>query len=160
MKKLFLSGIALLSVAFFSACSEEETVSAQAEGQYLTERVTTMKDLPPMFSFTAIIETVTVKVKATGDAMVDITIPSTSYDFKGTVMTINEFDIHNIPVLDAGEDGVAIVNHTYTEEVDGKTVTGTLSADIEPDGDLDMDITIKYGKMPYEIKQEYDSVVD
>lgn len=160
MKKLFLSFIALLSIALFSACESKDSVSGKAEGTYMTHRTTNMVGLPPQIPFTPIEENVSVNIKAATDTHVNITIPSMSYVFGGQNMVIPDFTISNIPVLDAGDEGVVIVNHEFKENVDGKTVTGTLKAEIEPDGDLDMEVTFKYGTMPFALKQEYESLHD
>lgn len=160
MKKLFLSCIALLSIVFFSACESEDGISAKAEGTYMTHRTTNMVDLPPQYPFSPIEENVSVNIKAATDAHVNITIPSMSYVFNGRNMTINEFTISNIPVLDAGDEGVVITNHSFTVKVDDKNAVGTLKAEIEPDGDLDMEVTFKYGNMPFALKQDYESLHD
>lgn len=160
MKKLFLSFIALLSIALFSACESKDSVSGKAEGTYMTHRTTNMVGLPPQIPFTPIEENVSVNIKAATDTHVNITIPTMTYVFSGQNMVIPDFNISNIPVLDAGDEGVVIVNHEFKEDVDGKTVTGTLKAEIEPDGDLDMEVTFKYGTMPFALKQEYESLHD
>lgn len=160
MKKLFLSFIALLSIALFSACDSKDSVSAKAAGTYMTHRTTNMVNLPPQYPFSPIEENVSVNIKAATDTHVNITIPSMSYVFNGQNMTINEFTISNIPVLDAGDEGVVITNHSFTEKVDDKNAVGTLKAEIEPDGDLDMEVTFKYGNMPFALKQDYESLHD
>ena len=101
MKKLFLSCIALLSIVLFWACGSEDGASAKAEGTYMTLRETNMVNLPPTIPFTPVKDHVTVKVKAVADDMVDVTIPSMTYNFNGTDMLIPVFTIHNLPVLDA-----------------------------------------------------------
>lgn len=160
MKKFFLSCVALLSIVLFSACESKDSVSAKAEGTYMTHRTTNMVGLPPHIPFTPIEENVSVNIKAATDIHVNITIPSMSYEFNGQNMTINDFTINNIPVLDAGEGGVVIANHKFIENVGGKKAEGTLKAEIEPDGDLDMEVTFKYGTMPFALKQEYESLHD
>lgn len=160
MKKLFLLFIALLSIALFSACESKDGVSAKAEGTYMTHRTTNMVGLPPQMPFTPIEENVSVNIKAATDTHVNITIPTMSYVFGGETKTIQDFTISNIPVLDAGEDAVFIANHSFTEDVDGKTVIGTLEAEIDQDGDLDMEVSFKYGSMPFALKQEYESLHD
>ena len=160
MKKLFLSFIALLSIALFSACESKDGVSGKAEGTYMTHRTTNMVGLPPQIPFTPIEENVSVNIKAATDTHVNITIPTMSYEFKGQNMTINDFTISNIPVLDAGEEGVIIASHEFSEDVNGKKVTGILKAEIELDGDLDMEVSFKYGNMPFGLKQEYESLHD
>ena len=160
MKKLFLSFIAILSIALFSACESKDGVSAKAVGTYMTHRTTNMVGLPPQIPFTPIEENVSVNIKAATDTHVNITIPTMSYVFGGQNMTINDFTISNIPVLDAGEEGVIIASHNFTEDVDGKKVTGILKAEIELDGDLDMEVSFKYGNMPFGLKQEYESLHD
>ena len=126
----------------------------------MTHRITNMVGLPPQIPFTPIEENVSVKIKAASDTHVNLTIPTMTYVFSGQNMVIPDITINNIPVLDAGEEGVSIANHSFTEDVDGKTVTGTLKAEIEPDGDLDMEVTFKYGTMPFALKQEYESLHD
>ena len=160
MKKFFLSFIALLSIALFSACESKDSVSGKAAGTYMTHRTTNMVGLPPHIPFTPIEENVSVNIKAATDTHVNITIPSMSYVFGGENKTIQDFTISNIPVLDAGDEGVVIVNHEFTENVGGKEAKGTLKAEIEPDGDLDMEVTFKYGTMPFALKQEYESLHD
>ena len=160
MKKLFLSCVALLSMVMFSACESKDGVSGKAEGTYITHRTTNMVGLPPQIPFTPIEENVSVNIKAATDTHVNITIPTMSYVFNGQNMTINDFTISNIPVLDAGEEGVIIASHNFTEDVDGKKVTGILKAEIELDGDLDMEVSFKYGNMPFGLKQEYESLHD
>ena len=160
MKKLFLSFIALLSIALFSACESKDGVSAKGAGTYMTHRTTNMVGLPPQIPFTPVEENVSVNIKAATDTHVNITIPSMSYVFGGQNMTINDFTISNIPVLDAGEEGVIIASHNFSEDVDGKKVTGILKAEIELDGDLDMEVSFKYGSMPFGLKQEYESLRD
>ena len=160
MKKLFLSFIALLSIALFSACESKDSVSGKAEGTYMTHRTTNVVGLPPQIPFTPIEENVSVNIKATTDTHVNIAIPTMSYEFGGQNMVIPDFTISNIPVLDAGDEGVSIANHSFTEDVDGKTVTGTMKAEIDQDGDLDMEVTFKYGAMPFALKQEYESLHD
>ena len=160
MKKFFLSCIALLSIVLFSACESKDGVSGKAEGTYMTHRTTNMVGLPPQIPFTPVEDNVTVKIKATSDTHVNLTIPTMTYVFSGQNMVIPDFTISNIPVLDAGEEGVIIANHNFTEDVDGKKVTGILKAEIELDGDLDMEVSFKYGSMPFGLKQEYESLHD
>ena len=113
MKKLFLSCVALLSIVLFSACESKDSVSAKAEGTYMTHRTTNMVNLPPNIPFTPVEENVSVNIKAATDTHVNITIPSMSYVFGGENKTIQDFTISNIPVLDAGEEGVVIANHKF-----------------------------------------------
>ena len=160
MKKLFLSFIALLSIALFSACESKDGVSAKAAGTYMTHRTTNVVNLPPQYPFSPIEENVSVNIKAATDINVNITIPTMSYVFGGKEMIIPDFTISNIPVLDAGEEGVVIANHKFIENVGDKKAEGTLKAEIEPDGDLDMEVTFKYGAMHFELKQEYESLHD
>ncbi len=160
MKKLFLSFIALLSIALFSACDSKDSVSAKAAGTYMTHRTTNMVNLPPQYPFSPIEENVSVNIKAATDTHVNITIPSMTYVYGGQEMVIHDFTISNIPLLDAGEEGVVITNHSFTEKVDDKNAVGTLKAEIEPDGDLDMEVTFKYGSMPFALKQDYESLRD
>lgn len=160
MKKLFLSCIALLSIVLFWACGSEDGASAKAEGTYMTLRETNMVNLPPTIPFTPVKDRVTVKVKAVADDMVDVTIPSMTYKFNGTDMVIPVFTIHNLPVLDAGKEGVIIPIHDFKEKVDNKDVIGKIEVEIEPDGEFDMDLTFKYGSMPFGLKQEYESLRD
>lgn len=160
MKKFFLSCVALLSIVLFSACESKDGVSAKAAGTYMTHRTTNMVGLPPQIPFTPVEDSVSVNIKAATDTHVNITIPSMSYEFNGKNMPINDFTISNIPVLDAGDEGVVIVNHEFKENVGGKEAKGTLKAEIEPDGDLDMEVTFKYGTMPFALKQEYESLHD
>lgn len=160
MKKFFLSFIALLSIALFSACESKDGVSAKAEGTYMAHRTTNMVGLPPQIPFTPIEENVSVKIKAESDTHVNLTIPTMTYVFSGQNMVIPDFTISNIPVLDAGEEGVIIASHNFSEDVNGKKVTGILKAEIELDGELDMEVSFKYGSMPFGLKQEYESLRD
>ena len=83
-----------------------------------------------------------------------------TYNFNGTDMLIPVFTIHNLPVLDAGKEGVFIPIHDFKEKVDNKDVIGKIEVEIEPDGEFDMDLTFKYGSMPFGLKQEYESLRD
>ena len=160
MKKLFLSFIALLSIALFSACESKDGVSAKAAGTYMTHRTTNMVNLPPYIPFTPVEDNVSVKIKAVNELFVNLTIPTMTYVFNGQEMIIPDFTISNIPVLDAGEEGVVISNHSFTEDVNGKDVIGTIIAEIDEDGELDMEVSFKYGNMPFGLKQEYESLRD
>jgi hypothetical protein len=43
--------------------------------------------------------------------------------------------------------------------IDGeKYIEGTINGEIEDDGDVDIDLTYKYGSMPFAIKQEFESL--
>ena len=160
MKKFFLLCIALLGMVMFSACESKDGVSGKAEGTYMAHRTTNMVGLPPQIPFTPVEDNVTVKIKAISDTHVSLTIPTMSYVFGGQNMVIPDFTISNIPVLDAGEEGVIIASHEFSEDVNGKKVTGILKAEIELNGDLDMEVTFKYGAMPFALKQEYESLHD
>lgn len=138
----------------------DNAISGKAAGTYMTHRTTNMVGLPPQIPFNPIEENVSVNIKAATDTHVNITIPTMTYVFSGQNMEIPDFTISNIPVLDAGDEGVVIVNHEFKENVGGKEVTGTLKAEIEPDGDLDMEVTFKYGSMPFALKQDYESLHD
>ena len=50
--------------------------------------------------------------------------------------------------------------HDFKEKVDNKDVIGKIEVEIEPDGEFDMDLTFKYGSMPFGLKQEYESLRD
>lgn len=160
MKKLFLSCVALLSIVLFSACESKDSVSAKAEGTYMTHRTTNMVNLPPYIPFTPVEDNVSVKIKAVNELFVNLTIPTMTYVFNGQEMIIPDFTISNIPVLDAGEEGVVISNHSFTEDVNGKDVIGTIIGEIDEDGELDMEVSFKYGNMPFDLKQEYESLRD
>lgn len=157
MKKLFQMGIAMLSVLVFSACTSDDTMSKRAEGKYTVERETNMVGLPVGVPFTPITNTVQLNVKAVADYFVNITLPSTSYNYMGQEMTIQEVVIKNIPVIDDLENGVSIPKHTFKQE-DGKYIEGTISGEIEADGDVDLTIQYKYGSMPFQIKQEFETI--
>ena len=75
----------------------------------------------------------------------------------GQEMTIQEVVIKNIPVIDDLENGVSIPKHTFKQE-DGKYIEGTISGEIEADGDVDLTIQYKYGSMPFQIKQEFETI--
>lgn len=158
MKKFFNLSIALLSIVFFCACSSKDGVSSKAEGTYMTHRVTDMVNLPPMYPFTPLQENVKVQISASADDYINVVLPSTTYQFGGQPMTIPQFTIHNIPVLDAGDEGVFVPKHNFLEKVDNKTVQGTIEIDVEPDGDLEMEVAFTYGSMPFAIKQEFESL--
>ena len=157
MKKLFQMGIVMLSVIVFSACTSDDSMSKRAEGTYTVERVTNMVGLPVGIPFTPVTHTVQLKVKAVADYFVNITLPSSTYNYMGTQMTIPEMTIENIPVVDDLENGVAIPNHRFVQE-DGKYIEGTISGDIEADGDVDLTVQYTYGNMPFQIKQEFESI--
>ncbi len=157
MKKLFQMGIAMLSVIVFSACTSDDTMSKRAEGKYTVERETNMVGLPVAVPFTPFTNTVQLNVQAVADYFVNITLPSTSYKFLGQEMTIQEVVIKNIPVIDNLENGVSIPKHTFKQE-DGKYIEGTISGEIEADGDVDLTIQYKYGSMPFQIKQEFETI--
>ena len=157
MKKLFQMSIAMLSVIVFSACTSDDSMSKRAEGTYTVERVTNMVGLPVGVPFTPITNTVQLNVKAVADYFVNITLPSTSYNYMGQEMTIQEVVIKNIPVIDDLENGVSIPKHTFKQE-DGKYIEGTISGEIEADGDVDLTVQYTYGNMPFQIKQEFESI--
>lgn len=160
MKKLFNLSIALLTLVLFSACNSEDGPSTKAEGTYMTYRKTEMVNLPPTFPFTPFNDKVAVKISASADNYMDITLPSTTYNFNGQPMTIPEFTISNIPVLDAGEAGVFVPKHDFKTKDGNKDIVGSIEIEIEPDGDLDMEVAYKYGSMPFGLMQEFDSVND
>ena len=157
MKKLFQMGIAMLSVIVFSACTSDDTISKRAEGKDPGERETNMVGLAVGVPFTPITNTVQLHVKAVADYFVNITLPSTSYNYMGQKMTIQEVVIKNIPVIDDLENGVSIPKHTFKQE-DGKYIEGTISGEIEADGDVDLTIQYRYGSMPFQIKQEFETI--
>ena len=147
----------MLSVIVFSACTSDDTISKRAEGKYTVERETNMVGLPVGVPFTPITNTVQLNVKAVADYFVNITLPSTSYNYMGQEMTIQEVVIKNIPVIDDLENGVSIPKHTFKQE-DGKYIAGTISGEIEADGDVDLTVQYTYGNMPFQIKQEFESI--
>jgi hypothetical protein len=156
MKKIFLASIALLSVMIFASCSEDNTPAQKAEGKYMVKRETNMVNLPAHMPFTPLTEQVTLVVKATSDNHGSITIPSTTYLMMGNEMTIPAFTIPNVPMLDDMENGTFIPTHQFV--IDGeKYIEGTINGEIEEDGDVEIDLTYKYGSMPFAIKQEFES---
>lgn len=160
MKKFFNLSIALLCAVLFSACNSEDGPSNKAEGTYMTHRKTEMVNLPPTIPFTPLNDEVTVKISAAADNYIDVTVPSTSYNFNGQPMTIPAFTISNIPVLDAGKEGVFVPKHEFKAKDGNKDIVGIIEIEIEPDSDLDMEVTYKYGVMPFGLKQEFDSIDD
>lgn len=158
MKKFFYLSIALLSIVFFTACSKDKGVSSKVEGTYLTHRKTEMVNLPPNYPFTPLNDEVTVKISASADNYIDVTLPETTYNLNGQPMTIYEFTIGSIPVLDAGEEGVFTPKHDFKTKADNKDVVGSIKIEIDADGNLDMEVAYKYGAMPFGLKQVFESV--
>ena len=157
MKKLFLMSIALVSVISFGSCTNDNTPAKKAEGRYLVKRVTNMVNLPVQIPFTPITDQVTLVVKATNEQHGSITIPTTTTNVMGTEMTIDPFTIPNVPMIDDLENGTFIPTHDFVIE-GNKYITGTINGEIEDDGDVDIELTYKYGNMPYSIKQEFESL--
>lgn len=132
--------------------------SSLIEGTYLTHRKTEMVNLPPTIPFTPLNDEVTVKISASADNYIDVTLPSTSYNFNGQPMTIPAFTISNIPVLDAGEEGVFTPKHDFKTKEGNKDIVGSIKIEIDADGNLDMEVAYKYGAMPFGLKQVFESV--
>lgn len=158
MKKFFYLSIALLSIVIFTACSKDKGVSSKVEGTYLTHRKTEMVNLPPTIPFTPLNDEVTVKISTSGSDFISVTLPSTTYNFNGQPMTIPELTIGNIPVLDAGEEGVFTPKHDFKTKEGNKDIVGSIKIEIDADGDLDLEVAYKYGAMPFGLKQVFESV--
>lgn len=158
MKKLFLSFIALLSIVLFTSCESTNGPAANAEGTYMTSRKTEInKTLSPgsfaAFDVNMVEKNVKVQIKAVSDQFVEITLPSTTFTGMGAPMVIPAITVPNVPVLGDGDGDVDIVAYTHTDIETGVFVQ--ISGDIENDGDIELKTTVKYGKMPLFLDQEY-----
>lgn len=158
MKKLFLSFIALLSIALFSSCESAKGPASSAEGTYMTSRKTEInKTLSPgsfaAFDVNMVEKNVKVQIKAVSDQFVEITLPSTTFTGMGALMEIPIITVPNVLVLGDGDGDVDIVPYTYEDKEKGVFVQ--ISGDIENDGDIELKTTVKYGKMPLFLDQEY-----
>ena len=152
MKKLFLASIALLSVLVFSACSSDGSVAKRAEGTYTVKRHTTV--ITPSVMAGSVNSNIKLVVKAEADYFVKIVIPTTSYDLNGQEMIIPEFTISGVPVVDDLENGAEILKHPFMIEGE-KNVEGTIVGEFEEDGEVEVVLEYKYGKMPFPIKQTF-----
>lgn len=158
MKKFFLSCVALLSIVIFSSCESAKGPASSAEGTYMTSRRTEInKTLSPgnfaSFNVNMVEKNVKVQIKALSDQFVEITLPSTTFTGMGAPMTIPAITVPNVPVLGDGDGDVDIVAYTHTDIETGVFVQ--ISGDIENDGDIELKTTVKYGKMPLFLDQEY-----
>lgn len=158
MKKFFLLCIALLSMVMFSACESTNGPAANAEGTYMTSRKTEInKTLSPgnfaSFNVNMVEKNVKVQIKAVSDQFVEITLPSTTFTGMGDPMTIPAITVPNVPVLGDDDGDVDIVSYTYTDNDKGVFVQ--ISGEIEDDGDIELKTTVKYGRMPLFLDQEY-----
>ena len=158
MKKFFLSFIALLSIVIFSSCESTKGPASSAEGTYMTSRKTEInKTLSPenfaAFNVNMVEKNVKVQIKAVSDQFVEITLPSTLFTGMGTTMEIPAISVPNVPVLGDGDGDVDIVAYTYTDNEKGVFVQ--ISGEIENDGDIELKTTVKYGRMPLYLDQEY-----
>ena len=158
MKKLFLSCVALLSIVIFSSCESTKGPASSAEGTYMTSRKTEInKTLSPgnfaAFNVNMVEKNVKVQIKAVSDQFVEITLPSTLFTGMGTTMEIPAISVPNVPVLGDGDGDVDIVAYTYTDNEKGVFVQ--ISGEIENDGDIELKTTVKYGRMPLYLDQEY-----
>lgn len=158
MKKLFLSCVALLSIVIFSSCESTKGPASSAEGTYMISRRTEInKTLSPgnfaSFNVNMVEKNVKVQIKAVSDQFVEITLPSTTFTGMGALMEIPIITVPNVPVLDDGDGDVDIVPYTYEDKEKGLFVQ--ISGDIENDGEIELKTTVKYGKMPLFLDQEY-----
>ena len=158
MKKIFLASIALLSIVIFSSCESTKGPALSAEGTYMTSRKTEInKTLSPgsfaAFDVNMVEKNVKVQIKAVSDQFVEITLPSTTFTGMGAPMVIPAIIVPNVPVLGDGDGDVDIVPYTYEDKEKGVFVQ--ISGDIEDDGDIELKTTVKYGKMPLFLDQEY-----
>ena len=158
MKKFFLSCVALLSIVIFSSCESTKGPASSAEGTYMTSRRTEInKTLSPenfaAFNVNMVEKNVKVQIKAVSDQFVEITLPSTLFTGMGTTMEIPAISVPNVPVLGDGDGDVDIVAYTYTDNEKGVFVQ--ISGEIENDGDIELKTTVKYGRMPLYLDQEY-----
>lgn len=152
MKKLFFVSIALLSVLVFSACSSDDSVAKRLEGTYIVDCHTHV-DIPSV-SAGAFRSDVKLVVKAEADDFVKIVIPTTIYERNGQDMSIPEFAISGVPVVDNLENGIEIPMHPFMIEGE-KNVEGTIVGEFEEDGEVEVVLEYKYGKMPFPIKQTF-----
>ena len=157
MKKILLWSIALISIIGFSACSSDDGVSGLAEGRYAVTRVTNMVGLPPTVSFTPLKDEVSLSIDAVADYFVDVTLPSTKYVFNGQNMEIPALVLENIPVISDNENGVYFPNHTFKQD-NGKYIEGTITGEIEEDGDVELTVQYKYGSMPFQINKVFTDI--
>ena len=158
MKKLFLSFIALLSIVLFSSCESAKGPASSAEGTYMTSRKTEInKALSPenyaSFNVNMVEKNIKVQIKAVSDQFVEITLPSTTFTDMGALMEIPAITVPNVPVLGDDDGDVELVAYTYTDNDKGVFVK--ISGEIENDGDIELKTTVKYGKMPLFLDQEY-----
>lgn len=105
------------------------------------------------FNVNMVEKNVKVQIKAVSDLFVEITLPSTTYTGMGEPMEIPAITVPNVPVLGDGDGDVDIVSHTYTDNEKGVFVQ--ISGEIENDGDIELKTTVKYGRMPLYLDQEY-----
>ena len=158
MKKFFLSCVALLSIVIFSSCESTNGPASSAEGTYMTSRKTEInKTLSPgsfaAFDVNMVEKNVKVQIKAVSDQFVEITLPSTIFTDMGNLMEIPIITVPNVPVLGDGDGDVDIVPYTYEDKEKGLFVQ--ISGDIENDGEIELKTTVKYGKLPLFLDQEY-----
>ena len=152
MKKLFLVSIALLSVLVFSACSSDDSVAKRAEGTYMVERHSYVTS--PALSVATITSAINLVVKAEADYFVKVVIPTTSYDLEDLEMVIPEFTVSGVPVVDDLENGAEILKHPFMIE-GNKNIEGTIAGEFDEDGEVEVVVEYKYGKMPFAIKQTF-----
>lgn len=105
------------------------------------------------FNVNMVEKNVKVQIKAVSDQFVEITLPSTLFTGMGTTMEIPAISVPNVPVLGDGDGDVDIVAYTYTDNEKGVFVQ--ISGEIENDGDIELKTTVKYGRMPLYLDQEY-----
>lgn len=161
MKKILYLTVALLSILSFTSCQEEEGFEVLAKGEYFTERETTLDNLPPMFPFAPFYEDVWVNIKATGENMVRVELPATSFRHEGMDMVVPALTIPHVIVISDGEGGVKTYgDHEFNISTPRADVSGVLTFDVDEYGYLEMEVIYRYGNMPYDIRQYYESYED
>ncbi len=158
MKKFMIWGLALLSTMLFTACSDDNGVAGDAEGNYIALRTIYMR-LSPEIPFTPVTNKVQVAIKAENESYVSISLPAATYTNNGQEMHMPSFIIKNVSVLNNSDGDVVILQQRFEQIVEGnKTVVGTIEGEVENDGELDLVVEFKYGNMPFYMIQEFESL--
>ena len=113
-----------------------------------------MEYVPGEEPFTPLKHTVQLTIEAITDSSVNITLPSTSYDYMSKEYSIPEITIKDIPVRDDLNNGVFIPEYKIIQ-YEGKHIEGVIAGEIKADGNVLIAIRYIYENIPFIIVQYF-----